>query len=66
MNRIPIITHGDDVAYRPVFYTQREVAYMRERWDRDVRAEYRRNRVKHGLIGTLVGSVLGYLFSLFV
>jgi hypothetical protein len=58
MRAIPLITHGDDVAYRPVFYTQREVAYMRDRWDRDVRAEYRRTKRAGFFWGVAVSAVV--------
>jgi hypothetical protein len=64
MRTIPRITEGDDVAHPQLFYTSREVSYMRDRWDHDVRNEYRRVRLRGFAWGVAVAVVAWVLAKL--
>lgn len=64
MRTLPRVVEGDDVAHPQLFYTSREVAYMKDRWDWDVRNEYRRAKRRGFAWGLAVAAVLWVLSKL--
>lgn len=52
--------YSDEVG-RPMYLSGEDVIYLRDRWDRDVRAEYRRARFWSALWGFFVGVLFAVL-----